>query len=350
MSLGPLMIDIEGTTLSAEDREVLCHPLVGGVILFKRNVESIEQLEVLLKEIHALRQPRLLVAVDHEGGRVQRFREGFTVLPPARRYGDAFDDDPKHGLALAEQAGWLMASECLAVGIDISFAPVLDIDQGVSSIIGDRAFHKTVDGVSRLAGAWMHGMKRAGMAATGKHFPGHGGVAPDSHLELPEDPRSLADLQHHDMQPFRRLIRNNIAAIMMAHIVYPDIDSLPASFSRRWIRDELRTGMDFRGAVFCDDLSMEGATIIGDYAERARVALAAGCDMLPVCNNRDGVVQVLDQLEPPDDPALHLRLARLHGRAGYTLAELQQRHEWRQVHDRIRALDEDGAQQLELGQ
>ena len=350
MSLGPLMVDIEGKALTAEDREVLTHPLVGGVILFTRNFESIEQLDALVKDIHSLRQPRLLVAVDHEGGRVQRFREGFTVLPPARAYGKAFDKDAKRGLELAEQGGWLMAAECLGLGIDISFAPVLDLDFGISSIIGDRAFHKSVDGVSRVATAWVHGMKRAGMAATGKHFPGHGGVAPDSHLELPEDPRTLVDLRQRDMQPFRRLIANNLAAIMMAHVVYPDVDHLPASFSRRWIRDELRGGMNFKGAVFCDDLSMQGAAGIGDYAERTRVALDAGCDMLPVCNHREGVIEILDNVATPEDPALHLRLARLHGRANYSFAELQQRAEWNQARDRVRALDEDEARQLELGQ
>lgn len=350
MSLGPLMIDIEGTTLSAEDRDVLKHPLVGGVILFTRNFESIEQLDVLVQDIHALRKPRLLVAVDHEGGRVQRFREGFTVLPTARAYGKVFDKDTKRGLELAEQGGWLMAAECLGIGIDISFAPVLDLDFGISSVIGDRAFHESIDGVSRLATAWIHGMKRAGMAATGKHFPGHGGVAPDSHLELPEDPRRLVDLRQRDMVPFRRTISNNLAAVMMAHVVYPDVDSLPASFSRRWIQDELRGGMNFKGAVFCDDLSMEGAAGIGDYAERAKVALAAGCDMLPVCNNRGGVVQVLERLEAPEDPTLHIRLARLHGRAAYRFKELQQRPEWQQARDRLRALDEDEMRQLELGQ
>ena len=348
MSLGPLMVDIEGKALTDEDREVLAHPLVGGVILFTRNFETIEQLDGLLAEIHALRKPRLLVAVDHEGGRVQRFREGFTTLPPARAYGKAFDKEAKRGVELAELGGWLMAAECLGLGIDISFAPVLDLDFGVSSIIGDRAFHESIDGVSRLATAWMHGMRRAGMAATGKHFPGHGGVAPDSHLELPEDPRALVDLRQLDMLPFRRLIENNLAAVMMAHVVYPQVDALPASFSSRWIRDELRAGMNFKGAVFCDDLSMEGAAGIGDYAERARVAMDAGCDMLPVCNNRAGVVQILERLQAPEDPTLHIRLARLHGRPDYTFTELQQQPEWRQARDRLRALDEDETRQLEL--
>src|SRR5690606_7130386 len=308
MSLGPLMIDIDGIELSAEDREVLRHPLVGGVILFTRNFKSIEQLAALVRDIHALRTPRLIVAVDHEGGRVQRFRQGFTVLPPAAAYGRLYDEDRKAGLDAAEQGGWLMAAECLALGIDISFAPILDLDHGVSSIIGDRAFHRSIEGVTQLASAWMRGMKRAGMAATGKHFPGHGGIAADSHLELPVDDRDYVTLRQRDMMPFERLIANRLAAIMMAHVVYPKVDALPASFSPRWVRRELREGLRFQGAVFCDDLSMEGAAGLGDYVARARQALAAGCDMLPVCNNRAGVWQVLDGLGEHVDPVAQLRL------------------------------------------
>ncbi|HLU61903.1 MAG TPA: beta-N-acetylhexosaminidase [Gammaproteobacteria bacterium] len=347
MSLGPLMIDIDGIELSAEDREVLRHPLVGGVILFTRNFESIEQLAALVRDIHALRTPRLIVAVDHEGGRVQRFRQGFTVLPPAAAYGRLYDEDRQAGLAAAEQGGWLMAAECLALGIDISFAPILDLDHGVSSIIGDRAFHRSIDGVAQLAGAWMRGMKRAGMAATGKHFPGHGGIAADSHLELPVDERDYVTLRQRDMVPFERLIRNRLAAIMMAHVVYPAVDSLPASFSPRWIRSELRQSLDFQGAVFCDDLTMEGAVVIGDYTARARQALEAGCDMLPVCNRREGVIEILDRLVEHDDPASQLRLVRLHGRADYTLEALQARPEWREAHDVVARLD--NAPGLDLG-
>lgn len=346
MSLGPLMIDIAGTSLDAADRDVLRHPLVGGIILFSRNFESIEQLAALVGEIHALRAPRLLVAVDHEGGRVQRFRKGFTVLPPAAAYGSLYNTDRKSGLDAAEQGGWLMAAECLALGIDISFAPVLDLDHGVSSIIGDRAFHRSIEGVAQLASAWMRGMKRAGMAATGKHFPGHGGIAADSHLELPVDERDYVTLKQRDMVPFERLIANKLAAIMMAHIVYPKIDALPASFSPRWIREELRDGLRFQGAVFCDDLSMAGAAIIGDYVARARQALDAGCDMLPVCNNRPGVEQILDGLGEHDDPIAQLRLVRLHGRANYSLAALQERAEWRATYDALAPLH--GGTQLDL--
>lgn len=345
MSLGPLMIDIAGTALTAADREVLRHPLIGGIILFTRNFESIEQLAALVQEIHALRTPRLLVAVDHEGGRVQRFRHGFTVLPPAAVYGRLYNADRKAALAAAEQGGWLMAAECLALGIDISFAPVLDLDHGVSSIIGDRAFHRSIEGVAQLSSAWMRGMKRAGMAATGKHFPGHGGIAADSHLELPVDERDYVTLKQRDMAPFERLIANKLAAIMMAHVVYPQVDALPASFSPRWIRGELREGLRFQGAVFCDDLSMQGAVAIGDVTARARQALAAGCDMLPVCNDRAAVEQVLDGLGAHDDPVAQLRLARLHGRANYSLAALQSRPEWREAREGVaRAAGGDGLQ------
>lgn len=348
MSLGPLMVDIAGTSLTSEDREILAHPLVGGIILFTRNFEGIEQLAVLVRDIHALRTPRLLVAVDHEGGRVQRFRRDFTVLPPAGAYGRVYNADRKTGLDAAEQGGWLMASECLALGIDISFAPVLDLDLGVSSIIGDRAFHKSIEGVAQLAGAWMRGMKRAGMAATGKHFPGHGGIAADSHLELPVDERDYVTLRQRDMMPFERLITNKLAAIMMAHVVYPKVDALPASFSPRWIKHELRDGLRFQGAVFCDDLSMEGAVGLGDYPARARQALTAGCDMLPVCNNRAGVEQILDELREHNDPVAQLRLVRLHGRANYTLTALQARPEWQAAHRQVTTLDTDDGLQLDL--
>ncbi|HEX7048222.1 MAG TPA: beta-N-acetylhexosaminidase [Gammaproteobacteria bacterium] len=348
MSLGPLMIDIAGTSLTEEDREVLRHPLVGGIILFTRNFESIEQLATLIAEIHALRTPRLLVAVDHEGGRVQRFREGFTVLPPAKIYGRLYNDDHAAGLKAAEQGGWLMAAECLALGIDISFAPVLDLDLGVSSIIGDRAFHRSIEGVTQLASSWTRGMKRAGMAATGKHFPGHGGIAADSHLELPVDERDYVTLKQRDMVPFARLIANKLAAIMMAHVVYPKIDELPASFSPRWIKQELRDGLRFQGAVFCDDLSMEGAAGLGDYNARARQALHAGCDMLPVCNNREGVMQILDGFGEHDDPVAQLRLVRMHGRANYSLADLQARPEWRDARNALASRNGDDELQLDL--
>lgn len=335
MALGPLMIDVAGLELTAEDRELLRHPSVGGLILFARNYAEPAQVEALVREVHALREPRLLVAVDHEGGRVQRFRDGFTRLPPMRTCGRAWQRDERRALELAATVGWCIGAELRAIGIDLAFAPVLDLDFGVSSVIGDRAFHSDPDAVARLAGACMHGLKRAGMAATGKHFPGHGGIAADSHLELPVDPRPRADLEAADLVPFRRLVEAGLPSIMMAHVVYPAVDPLPASFSARWIRGELRGALEFQGAVFCDDLSMAGAAVIGDHPERARVALEAGCDMLPICNDRAATVRVIDALRVEEDPARHLRLLRLHGRGGVARAELVASADWRQASERI---------------
>ena len=295
MSLGPLMIDLEGTQVTQEERELLRHPLVGGVILFARNYAHPEQLTQLVQAIHAVRTPPLIVAVDQEGGRVQRFREGFSRIPPARRIGHEFDLEARTGLALARAVGWLMAAELRAHGVDISFAPCVDLDYGVSEVIGERSFHASADAVAQLAGAWMHGMRDAGMAATAKHFPGHGAVVADSHLSLPVDRRPLVDLAR-DLTPYRRLIANGLPAVMMAHILFPVVDPHPSSLSGLWIRDVLRGELRFQGVVFADDLSMKGAAAYGDIVTRARQALAAGCDMLPVCNHRPSVIEVLDRL------------------------------------------------------
>lgn len=348
MTLGPLMIDIEGLALTAVDREVLQHPLIGGVILFSRNYQDPDQLTALVADIHALRTPALLVAVDQEGGRVQRFRTGFTALPAARIYGKAYDADARQGLRLAELGGWLMAAELLACGVDISFAPVLDLDYGVSSVIGDRAFHRTPDGVRRLAQAWIQGMRRAGMAATGKHYPGHGGIAADSHTELPVDNRPFADLAQSDLQPFEQLFGNYLPAIMMAHVVYPQTDSAPASVSSRWIQKILRRQMDFRGAVFCDDLSMAGIAGLGDYPARAAAALAAGCDMLPVCNNRPGVLSILDGLQHAPEPVAGLRLARLRGQPQHARTELLAGSDWQHAVHQLAVLTPEPELNLDL--
>lgn len=315
MTLGPLMIDVAGTVLDAQDRELLAHPLVGGLILFTRNFESIEQLERLIAESRAVRTPALLIAVDHEGGRVQRFRKDFTVLPSMRTIGREYDLNATAGKELSRQAGWLLAAELRAVNIDISFAPVVDLDYGVSSVIGDRAFHRDPRIVAELAIAFMNGMRDAGMVATAKHFPGHGGVAPDSHVAMPVDRRQLADLDE-DIYPYQRLIDNGLASVMAAHVVYSEIDALPSGFSRLWIQDELRGRMGFTGAVFSDDLNMAGASIVGDMPERVRAALSAGCDIVPVCNNRQGVLQVIDSLSGSGDPVSQIRLARLRGVPG----------------------------------
>jgi beta-N-acetylhexosaminidase len=329
MSLGPLMIDLLGPTVTPEEHELMRHPLVGGVILFSRNYVDPEQLTQLVTAIHASRSPPLIVAVDQEGGRVQRFRTGFSILPPARRIGHEFDLDARAGLDLARRMGWLMAAELRSVGVDMSFAPDVDLDYGISEIIGDRAFHARPQVVGQLAVAYMHGMRDAGMAATAKHFPAHGAVVADSHLTLPVDRRDLPDLSD-DLSPYTRLIANGLPAVMVAHVLFPAVDSVPASLSSRWIRDVLRGDLRFQGVVFADDLSMGGAAAAyGDIVTRARHALSAGCDMLPVCNNRAGVVTLLDRLDVEPEPASRIRLVRMHGKDGIPRRELTSLPEWK---------------------
>ncbi|HSD96701.1 MAG TPA: beta-N-acetylhexosaminidase [Sulfuricaulis sp.] len=322
MSLGPVMLDVEGLALSAIERERLKHPLVGGVILFARNYQSPEQVEALVRDIHSLRTPRLLVAVDHEGGRVQRFRDGFTSLPPLRHLGNIYDENPKRARRLAETSGWLMATELRAVDVDFSFAPVLDLDRGVSQVIGDRAFHSLPEAVADLAHAYMRGMHRAGMAATGKHFPGHGAVEADSHVALPVDDRLLVDIMAEDVVPFERMIHYGLEGIMPAHVIFTCVDAQPAGFSSTWIRKILRGQLEFQGVVFSDDLSMEGAKGAGDVVARAKLALSAGCDMVLVCNDPAAADQVLAGLGHYDDPVSHLRLVRMHGRENPTREQL----------------------------
>jgi beta-N-acetylhexosaminidase len=339
MSLGQIMLGIGGYELSAEEREFLRHPQAGGVILFSRNFHDVAQLQELIRQIHALRQPQLLVAVDQEGGRVQRFRSEFTRLPPPGVLAPIYDRDPQQARALAETLGWLMAAEQRAVGVDLSFAPVLDLGRGVSQIIGDRAFHAEPTAAAELAQAYVHGMRRAGMAATGKHFPGHGSIAPDSHLELPRDERPWADLQAEDMVPFERMIQGGIAAMMTAHIIYPAIDSQPASFSRVWVEEVLRNRLGFQGAVFSDDLGMQAACCIGDFPERALAALAAGCDMVLLCNDADQIGAVLDAVPAAPKPAAALRLARLQGRpTSVDWTALRRSPEWRRAVEAVESI------------
>jgi beta-N-acetylhexosaminidase len=308
------MIDVAGLELTPEDREVLRHPLVGSVILFTRNYASSEQLARLVADIHAVRSPALVVAVDQEGGRVQRFRAGFAQLPSPRRIGHDYDVDAKAGVAFARSMGWLMAAELRAHGVDLSFAPCVDLDYGVSEVIGDRAFHAKPDAVAQLALAYMAGMKDAGMAATAKHFPGHGAVVADSHKALPVDRRGWTELGD-ELLPYRRLIANGLPGVMVAHILFPAVDPAPSSLSRRWIQNALREELRFEGAVFTDDLSMGGAAEFGDIVARANAALAAGCDVLPVCNDRASVAKLLDELKFEVEPTAHLRLVRMRGRA-----------------------------------
>jgi beta-N-acetylhexosaminidase len=308
------MVDVAGTELTPEDVRVLSHPLVGSVILFSRNYRDVAQVSSLTAAIRAVRTPSLLVAVDHEGGRVQRFRDGFTGLPPARTLGRRYDEDRREGLSLAKGAGWLMASELRAVGVDFSFAPCVDLDYGVSEIIGDRAFHRDPEAVAALAVAYMSGMREAGMAAVAKHFPGHGAVIADSHVALPIDRRKFVDLEA-DIRPYRPLIENNLAGVMGAHVVFPAVDPLPASLSKRWISGVLRGEMGFHGCVFADDLSMAGAAAFGGVIERAELAFAAGCDVLPICNDRQAVKSVLDHFGPDvGSPASQARVVRMRAR------------------------------------
>ncbi len=314
MPLGPAMLDVEGTGLSDLDRRRLLHPLTGGVILFSRNYAGSDQLVRLTAEIHALRNPPLIIAVDHEGGRVQRFREGFTVIPAMRELGRIWDGNSQHARQLAQATGFVLAAELRAHGVDLSFAPVLDLDHGSSSVIGDRAFHSDVLVVSELARALVQGFKQAGMSGVGKHFPGHGHVRADSHVEVPVDERTYAEIEASDLVPFRRLIGAGLSGIMPAHVIYPEVDDHPAGFSPVWLKRVLRNDLRFNGVVFSDDLSMEGASVAGDVIGRARTALAAGCDMVLVCNDSRAV----DELHSGFNysmPAVSLaRLARMHGR------------------------------------
>ena len=338
MSLGPVMIDIEGTELTAEERERLRHPKVGGVILFSRNYDSPIQMERLVKELHGLRRPRLITAVDQEGGRVQRFKRGLTTLPPMRRLGEVYDENPSRAKRLADLCGWLMATELRAMDVDVSFAPVLDLDHGVSQVIGDRAFHSDPEVIAVLAHHFANGMKSAGMGCVGKHFPGHGGVEEDSHHELPKDMRTLEELESGDLIPFMKMIYYDIPGIMTSHVVFPKIDSKPVTFSNLWLKDILRKKMGFQGVIFSDDLTMEAAQGAGSMAQRANMALAAGCDMVLVCNNSKAADEVLQGVKPLTDPASHLRLIRMHGQKMTPLAQLFELENYRQAVDVITRL------------
>ncbi|HSO05980.1 MAG TPA: beta-N-acetylhexosaminidase [Pelomicrobium sp.] len=315
MSLGPLMIDVGGCELTSAERERLRHPLVGGVILFTRNFESVEQLAALTAAIHAVRSPPLLIAVDHEGGRVQRFREGFTRLPPMRALGRIWDQRPARAKSLAEQTGYVLAAELRACGVDFSFTPVLDLDYGASSVIGDRAFHRSPSVVAAIAHSLMVGLRHGGCAAVGKHFPGHGYVAADSHTDLPVDERPLADLRASDFLAFKQMIEYGMPALMPAHVVYPQVDAAPAGFSRVWLQKILRELLGFEGSVFSDDLCMKGACGVGDMTARTRAALEAGCDMALICNDPAAADRVLTELRWESSPVSLARLARMHGRA-----------------------------------
>ena len=335
MGNGPVMLDVLGKQLTAEDEARLSHPLVGGVILFARNYESPAQLAELTASIHALRTPPLLIAVDHEGGRVQRFREGFTRIPPMRELGKLWDAHPKRARHLAQQVGYVLASELRACGVDFSFTPVLDVDYGASSVIGDRAFHNEPQAIAELAHSLLIGLKQGGMPTVGKHFPGHGFVCADSHLEIPVDERSYTDIELCDLIPFRQMVNFGLTAVMPAHVIYPRVDALPAGFSKKWLKDILRGELGFEGCIFSDDLSMEGATVAGGIVQRAEAALKAGCDMVLVCNRPDLADELLAGLKWDMPVTSKARLAQMHGRphAG-TLVQLHEDAEF------VRALHE----------
>ncbi len=336
MSLGPLMVDVQGFSLSDEEREILQHPSVGGVILFTRNYESPDQLKALTDAIRSLRTPHLLISVDHEGGRVQRFRDGFTRLPAVSALGMCYQQQPKEALRQAEVTGWLMAVELRAMGVDFSFAPVLDLNYGVSEVIGDRSFHRDPNTVTELARAYIQGMKRAWMPAVGKHFPGHGAVEVDTHVGFAVDGRHFEDILGADMVPFKRLMSSgDLLGVMPAHVVYEKNDALPAGFSPFWIQDVLRGQLGFQGAVLSDDLSMMGASIVGDSLARVEAALAAGCDMVLLCNHPENVPNVLDNLKVDSDPLREIRLTRLHGRHGMERQDLMASAEW---HDAVNVI------------
>ncbi len=309
---GPVMLDLQGPRMTDEDRQRLMHPAVGGVILFTRNFENREQLTKLTRQIHRLRRPRLLIAVDHEGGRVQRFRgDGFTHLPPMAMLGELWMKEPLRAMSVATSAGVVLAGELRACGVDLSFTPVLDLDYGVSEVIGDRSFHRDPRVVAMLARALVQGMLMMGMGACGKHFPGHGAVSLDSHHDIPTDPRSLTRILKEDGAPYAWLGNMVIPSVMPAHVIYPKVDDQPAGFSRRWIQDILRQRLGYDGVVFSDDLTMEGASVAGDITARAQAALNAGCDMVLVCNRPDLADELLERLVHTSDVESLARIERL---------------------------------------
>lgn len=329
MGNGPVMLDVVGKKLTPEDEVRLRHPLVGGVILFTRNYDSPAQLAELTASIHALRTPPLLIAVDHEGGRVQRFRDGFTKIPPMRELGREWDEHPKHARHLAQQAGFVLASELRACGVDFSFTPVLDVDYGASSVIGNRAFHSEPQAIAELAHSLLLGLKQGGMPAVGKHFPGHGFVSADSHLDIPVDERSYTDIEMCDLIPFRQMVNYGLTAVMPAHVIYPRVDSRPAGFSKVWLKDILRGELGFDGCIFSDDLSMEGATVAGGIVQRAEAALNAGCDMVLVCNKPDSANELLAGLKWEMPAPSRARLVQMHGRSHpKTLMQLHEEAEF----------------------
>ena len=295
MNKASLMIDIEGPFLNQEDIELIGSPHVGGLILFERNFLDRNQITDLCFEIKS-KKPEIIIAVDQEGGRVQRFKKGFSQIPPMQKLGDLVSYDKHAGLDLCKNAGWLIASELIASGIDLSFSPVLDLDQDLSSIIGDRAFSDQIDIVIECARAFIFGMNEAGMACVGKHFPGHVSISEDSHLEKPIDRRALNEIEKKDLIPFKELI-NNLDGIMTAHILFPEVDERITTFSKIWIKQILKEQMKFEGMIFSDDLSMEGTSEFKSFYDKTKNAIISGCEMILICNNREGAKDALKYFE-----------------------------------------------------
>lgn len=323
LPLGRVMLGVVGLELTPEDRERLCHPETGGVILFARNYQEPAQVQALVQSIRALRQPELLLAVDHEGGPVQRFRQGFTLLPAMRRLGERYAQEPGLALQWARDVGRVLAAELRAVGLDFSFAPVLDREIGISQVIGERAFHAQPDRIVRLAGEVLTGMAEAGMVGVGKHFPGHGAVTADSHAELPSDLRPLAEIEATDLAAFLPLLPR-LGGIMPAHVRYDAVDALPAGFSPYWLQTLLRTQWRFTGAIFSDDLGMGGAEGLGPPGQRAWAALDAGCDMVLICNDFLAMEHILVDLESRPEDSVQQR--RLLGMRRWQAQELPPQH------------------------
>lgn len=333
MGIAALMLDLDGYELTQEEKELLAHPLTGGIILFSRNYESPEQLEHLVDSIRGEAAKELLIAVDHEGGRVQRFREQFTSLPAIATLSKQTD-----ARQAAYKHGWLMAAEIRSMGIDFSFAPVLDINYGVSEVIGDRSFNRDPATISLLATEYIKGMREAGMASTGKHFPGHGGVSEDSHHEIPVDKRSHDVIWKNDIVPFKDLIKEGLDAVMPAHVIYSQIDTKPAGFSAYWLQQVLRDELNFDGVIFSDDLTMEGASVMGGYAERAEAAIEAGCDMVLVCNNRAGAIEVIDKARFQSSAESSKRLSRMRGKPFMNRSALLDTKKWSETVEGLSAL------------
>ncbi|CAI09283.1 beta-N-acetylhexosaminidase [Aromatoleum aromaticum] len=343
--LGPVMLDVAGFALTEEERERLLDPLVGGVILFARNFRDSEQLQALTAEIHALRSPALIIAVDHEGGRVQRFRtDGFTRIPSMRCLGRLWERDHVAALESARCAGYVLAAELLAHGVDLSFTPVLDLDYGCSRVVGDRAFHRDPLVVAALAQSLVSGMADAGMGCVGKHFPGHGYAEADSHVEIPVDEREFDAIWTEDIAPYRHRLGRQLAGVMPAHVIYPRVDPNPAGFSRFWLQDILRGRVGFGGVIFSDDLTMEGATVVGDILARARAAFGAGCDVVLVCNRPDLAVDLLDRWAPDIAPESRARIEALRSRPQAADPFALELHPvYRQARDVVAGLVEDTA-------